>query len=118
MSHRVITFITLRVITFIITYHEVEPDVLGDREKPGRFVVGTVFPGLEDCRDGVWDLPGSPLVNNLIPVRGTKILQVKGQLLSFSIEKIPCAATKTQHDQKEINNFFRKMKWGMGCARG
>lgn len=78
----------------------------GAGSSQGRFVVGTVFPGLEDCRDGVWDLPGGPLVNNLIPGGGTNIPQVKGQLLSLSIEKIPCAATKTQHDQKEINNFF------------
>ena len=90
----------------------------GAGSSQGRFVVGTVFPGLEDCRNGIWDLSGGPVINNLIPGWGTKIPQVKGQLLCLSMEKIPCAATKTQHDQKEINNFFRKMKWGMGCARG
>ena len=91
---------------------------LGAGSSQGRFVVGTVFPGLEDCRNGIWDLSGGPVVNNLIPGWGTKIPQVKGQLLCLSMEKIPCAATKTQHNQKEINNFFRKMKWGTGCARG
>ena len=50
----------------------------GAGSSQGRFVVGTVFPGLEDCGNGVWDLPGSPVVNNLIPGWGTKIPRVKG----------------------------------------